>query len=123
MTVVSVGDECSDPLLNFLEEHEMENLLEISPSNIPGKTKIFLNGRWVGVHDNAETLVRNLRYMRRRLDIPKEVSIVRDIANKEVLNLKYKLKAFFCLIYRLKSILMREECNVLFSSSIKIDCS
>lgn len=84
MSVVSVGDECSDPLLNFLEEHEMENLLEISPSNIPGKTKIFLNGRWVGVHDNAELLVRNLRYMRRRLDIPKEVSIVRDIANKEV---------------------------------------
>jgi len=83
MSVVAVG-ESSHQLSNFLEENEMENFLDMNPSNLPGKTKIFLNGSWVGVHENAEVLVRNIRNMKRRLDIPQEVSIVRDIVNKEV---------------------------------------
>ena len=83
MSIVAVG-ESSHQLNNFLEENEMENFLDMNPSNLPGKTKIFLNGSWVGVHENAEVLVRNIRNMKRRLDIPQEVSIVRDIVNKEV---------------------------------------
>lgn len=83
MTVVAVGTP-SAHLINFLEENEMENFLDMNPSNLPGKTKIFVNGSWVGVHENAEVLVRNIRNMKRRLDIPQEISIVRDIINKEV---------------------------------------
>lgn len=43
----------------------MENLMELDPRNIPGKTKIFLNGCWVGVHSNAEWLVNILKDLRR----------------------------------------------------------
>lgn len=84
MSVVSVGDDPSTNLMSLLEEDEIETLLEISPASIPGKTKIFLNGRWVGVHENSERLVRNFRAMRRIGDVPKDLSIVRDIVNKEV---------------------------------------
>lgn len=58
--------------------------MELNPQDIPGKTKIFLNGCWVGVHQNVEWLVKFLRELRRRGDIPYEVSITRDLSNKEV---------------------------------------
>lgn len=49
MTVVSVGYE-HESLKTFLEENELENFIELNPSDIPGKTKVFLNGCWIGVH-------------------------------------------------------------------------
>jgi hypothetical protein len=30
----------------------------LSPSQIKGKTKIFINGSWIGVHENADDLVQ-----------------------------------------------------------------
>jgi len=50
--------------------------------------KVFINGKWIGTHNNADDLVRCIKDLRRSMEIPKEVSIVRDIANKEV--------RFFC---------------------------
>lgn len=50
--------------------------------------KVFINGKWIGTHNNADDLVRCIQELRRSMEIPKEVSIVRDIANKEV--------RFFC---------------------------
>ena len=70
--------------MEFLDDNGMENLMELEPKNIPGKTKIFLNGCWVGVHENAEWLVKILRNLRREGNIPHEVSITRDLYNKEV---------------------------------------
>jgi DNA-directed RNA polymerase II subunit RPB2 len=46
--------------------------------------KVFVNGRWVGTHNNADDLVHSIKALRRSLEIPKEISIVRDITNKEV---------------------------------------
>lgn len=46
--------------------------------------KVFINGRWVGTHQSADELVSSMKDLRRRHEIPSEISIVRDIANKEV---------------------------------------
>ena len=46
--------------------------------------KVFINGRWVGTHKSADELVSSMKDLRRRHEIPSEISIVRDIANKEV---------------------------------------
>lgn len=46
--------------------------------------KVFVNGRWVGTHHNADDLVNEIKCLRRSYEIPKEISIVRDISNKEV---------------------------------------
>ena len=62
----------------------MENLEEISPLVIPDATKIFLNGCWVGIHRDPEHLVRTLKKLRRCGDINMEVSIVRDIRDREL---------------------------------------
>ena len=74
------------PVLEFLEEFSTENLTDILPSVMaePNTCKIFVNGNWVGIHRNPKELVDTFRSLRRMVDIDAEVSVVRDIADKEV---------------------------------------
>lgn len=74
------------PVLEFLEEFSTENLTDILPSVIaePNTCKIFVNGNWIGIHRDPKALVETFRSLRRMVDIDAEVSIVRDIAEKEV---------------------------------------
>lgn len=62
----------------------MEPLESIDPKEVPNKTKIFVNGKWIGVHDDAEFVIQTLRDHRRRKAMPAEISLVRDIENKEI---------------------------------------
>ena len=64
MAYISVGC-ASQPVLEFLEEWTMELLEVISPTVILHSTKIFVNGAWVGVTRDPQSLVRTLRSMRR----------------------------------------------------------
>jgi DNA-directed RNA polymerase II subunit RPB2 len=74
------------PVLEFLGEFSTENLTDILPSVVaePNTCKIFVNGNWVGIHRDPKFLVDNFRSLRRMVDIDAEVSIVRDIAAKEI---------------------------------------
>lgn len=83
MSYITVGSS-PEPLHKFLEEWTMENLEEISPTVIPDSTKIFLNGKWVGVHRDPDHLVRTLKRLRRAGDINPEVSILRDPRDQEL---------------------------------------
>jgi len=84
MSYISVGSQPS-PILEFLEEWSMENLEEITPNSISDATKIFVNGCWVGIHRDPEQLMGTLRKLRRQMDIiVSEVSMVRDIRNREI---------------------------------------
>ncbi|KAJ3191549.1 DNA-dependent RNA polymerase II [Irineochytrium annulatum] len=83
MAVITVGSP-TKPIVEFLEEWTMENLEEVHASSIPDSTKVFLNGVWVGVHRDPDQLVVTLRELRRCVDIPPEVSIVRDVKEKEL---------------------------------------
>lgn len=83
MAYISVGSS-SAPILEFLEEWSTENLEEVSPSVIPKATKIFVNGAWVGVHRQPDHLVQTLRSLRRCNDVSPEVSVVRDIKEREL---------------------------------------
>ena len=83
MAYVTVGSS-SRPILEFLDEWNMETLEELAPTSIPSATKVFLNGVWVGVHRNPDTLVRTLRKLRRCLDVSAEMSVVRDVRDKEL---------------------------------------
>jgi DNA-directed RNA polymerase beta subunit len=38
-------------------------------------TKVFVNGMWVGIHREPQTLVRTLRALRRKVDVNTEVSL------------------------------------------------
>lgn len=83
MAYISVGSSAG-PIYDVLEEWTMENLEEISCAVIPKATKVFLNGVWVGIHRDADELVRTLRSLRRCTDISAEMSIVRDSRDAEL---------------------------------------
>ena len=83
MAYISVGS-APEPILEFLEEWATENLEEVQPSAIPQATKVFVNGSWVGIHHDPDSLVQTLRELRRSVEISAEVSVVRDIQNREL---------------------------------------
>ena len=83
MAYISVGS-APEPILEFLEEWATENLEEVQPSAIPTATKVFVNGAWVGIHHDPDSLVQTLRDLRRSVEISAEVSVVRDIQTREL---------------------------------------
>jgi DNA-directed RNA polymerase II subunit RPB2 len=83
MAYVSVGAS-TRIVLECLEEQGMENLSELHPRNIPGKARIFVNGAWIGIHNDPDTLVNILKKKRRKCVLPKEVSIINNYATKEI---------------------------------------
>merc|ERR1740130_2394032 len=83
MAYISVGS-AAEPILEFLEEWGVQNLEEIQAATIPTATKVFVNGMWVGIHHDPDSLVKTLRELRRGLEISAEVSVVRDIAAREL---------------------------------------
>ncbi|KAI5961800.1 RPB2 [Candida margitis] len=82
MTCISVGTP-SEPILSFLRDWGLEQLEDYVPSNSPDATRVFVNGVWVGVHREPASLVDYMRDLRRNGDISPEVSIIRDIREKE----------------------------------------
>ena len=82
MATISVGSY-SAPVIEFLEEWGLESLEENAHSQTP-LTKVFVNGVWMGVHRDPAGLVKTIRKLRRRDDISPEVSVVRDIREKEL---------------------------------------
>ncbi len=85
MAFVSVGSEVHR-LVSFLEDFGMEKLSEHTQSIVKSgrDIKVFVNGNWVGTSKDPDSLLANIIGMRRRFDIPKEISIVRDFQNKEI---------------------------------------
>ena len=84
MTFVSVGapgKAIKEILDNF---PEFEKLDEIIPVGIRGKSKIFINGAWIGITAQPEELMNRLISQRRRAVISKEISIVNNYMNKEI---------------------------------------
>jgi DNA-directed RNA polymerase II subunit RPB2 len=83
MAYVSVGTP-SIIVQDALESLGTENLSEVHPTNIPGKTKIFVNGSWIGITKEPEYIMKSLINKRRKDALNKEISIVNDYVNKEI---------------------------------------
>ena len=83
MSIISVGSDANSIYL-FLNEWATEELDMIACSDLETKTKIFVNGNWVGVHNDPDMLTKKLKALRRDSSIDPEVSIVRDIREREV---------------------------------------
>jgi DNA-directed RNA polymerase II subunit RPB2 len=70
ISTVSVGKE-SQQIENFLiNQLDVETLESINPKDVPLKTKIFVNGKWIGLHSDAEFVISTLRDHRRRKNMP-----------------------------------------------------
>ena len=82
MCYITVGTP-SEPIIDFMIQRNMEVLEEYEPQRSPNATKVFVNGVWVGVHRDASHLVSTVQSLRRRHLISHEVSLVRDIRDRE----------------------------------------
>nr|QGX47696.1 DNA-directed RNA polymerase II second largest subunit [Fusarium xyrophilum]QGX47697.1 DNA-directed RNA polymerase II second largest subunit [Fusarium xyrophilum]QGX47698.1 DNA-directed RNA polymerase II second largest subunit [Fusarium xyrophilum] len=82
MCYVSVGSP-ADPLIEFMINRGMEVVEEYEPTRYPHATKIFVNGSWVGVHADPKHLVNQVLDTRRKSYVQFEVSLVRDIRDRE----------------------------------------
>ncbi|MCJ1429284.1 DNA-dependent RNA polymerase II [Sticta canariensis] len=82
MCYITVGTP-SEPIIDFMIQRSMEVLEEYEPLRSPNATKVFVNGVWVGVHRDPAHLVSTVQSLRRRHWISHEVSLVRDIRDRE----------------------------------------
>ncbi|KAK9061257.1 hypothetical protein SSX86_018437 [Deinandra increscens subsp. villosa] len=80
--VVSVNIQVN--LLDILMRSGMEELADDNSISLGKKHKIFVNGDWVGVCDNAASLVDDLRSKRRKKEVHYQVEIKLDDKNGEV---------------------------------------
>ena len=76
-------DRVGNALLNtFLEDLGVERLDSLAPqagSSAGKRVKVFVNGNWFGLSADADDLIASVLRLRRSLEIPKEIAIVRDI--------------------------------------------
>lgn len=82
MTCILVGT-LLEPISIFLDEWGMEPLEDYVAHHLPNALRVFVNGVWVGTHRDPAMLVLTIRNLRRRGEISSEVSIIRDIREKE----------------------------------------
>ncbi|KAG9807758.1 putative DNA-directed RNA polymerase II subunit RPB2, partial [Aureobasidium melanogenum] len=82
MCYVSVGTP-AEPIVEFMNQRNMELLEEYEPKNNPDATKVFVNGVWVGVHRDPSQLVKVVQGLRRNGTISFEISLIRDVRERE----------------------------------------
>lgn len=62
-----------EPLLDKLYDCGMNELVDDTSSVLLGEHKIFLDGDWVGMCQDSESFVEQLRNMRRSNEVPHQV--------------------------------------------------
>ena len=83
MCYVSVGTP-GEPLADYMLGQGMEPLEEYDALQAPNATKVFVNGVWVGVTEDAKSLTASMMRLRRSPQgISFEVSLIRDIRDRE----------------------------------------
>nr|XP_043631671.1 DNA-directed RNA polymerases IV and V subunit 2-like [Erigeron canadensis] len=69
---------------DILIQSGMEELADDTSTSLGRKYKVFVNGVWVGICDDAASLVDHIRSKRRRQEVHYQVEIRRDDKNMEV---------------------------------------
>jgi DNA-directed RNA polymerase II subunit RPB2 len=82
MCCITVGTPAK-PIVDFMISRNMEVLEEYEPLRAPNATKVFVNGVWEGVHRDPSHLVNSVQQLRRSGIISEEVSLIRDIRDRE----------------------------------------
>lgn len=82
MSCISVGS-ASEPITYLLEEWGLEPISDYDPQEHKYSTRVFLNGDWVGTHRDPGMLVDTMRQLRRSGTISSEVSLIRNIRERE----------------------------------------
>jgi len=83
-THITIGSSCY-PIIKWLRSYTpMKLILECNPEYMYKNSKVFVNGRWVGVIDDPITIVRLLRLYRRNGVLPIFMSVGFDYKFNEL---------------------------------------
>ena len=87
MAFISFGTSSrliQNDLDSFSDFQSLSKVIKETPESIRGKSKIFINGSWIGVTNSSEKITEYLKNQRKRGKISKEISIVNNYMNKEI---------------------------------------
>lgn len=84
MITTDRGVEEIKRIASILDDVGVRTIEEATPAHIKGATKIFINGAWYGIHNNAHEATKRLLDLRRALQVKSDVSIVHNIADQEI---------------------------------------
>ncbi|KAH9330038.1 hypothetical protein KI387_002146, partial [Taxus chinensis] len=73
-----------EPILDILNQSGIILIDHVSSSNSKGGTKVFINGDWVGIHHDPDSLVKKLRDLRHKKHILPHVEIKKDDVQNEI---------------------------------------
>lgn len=84
MAKVTIGGEkLNDQLKDLIKDMNYEEFDDNAHlEELKSRTKVMLNGNWIGFTDQPQKIVRSLKAARTKGLIPDEVSVVRDIVQK-----------------------------------------
>ena len=74
----------SDPVLQAVHDNGIIPINQIIPQQILGNTKVFVNGNWIGIHQNPKDLVEKLRILRKNSCIHPYTSIIWNIKEMNI---------------------------------------
>lgn len=85
MCLISAGSS-HDELVQLVSVRSIKNFMTLTAIDIADQrsARVFVNGTLLGMHSNPNELLRTLRESRRNGRISSEVSIVRDIRDREI---------------------------------------
>ena len=83
MSKITFGSS-SKQITQCIRQNGLLYLNEIVPVQINNSTKVFINGNWIGIHDNAHKLVPMLLLLRRNGLIDNTISISWNIPDMEL---------------------------------------
>ena len=83
MTVVSVGMD-NEMIISILQDCGMQLLGDIRPEMVPTATKVFVDGAWLGISNDAGYLVSQIKQMRSTELSFSQISVVWRISWKEI---------------------------------------
>ena len=71
-------------IMGIFDDMNVEAITKVDPRNIATSTKVFLNGDWYGIYSDSKNLTDQILGLRRAGQISCEISIVRDIREREI---------------------------------------
>nr|XP_057929081.1 LOW QUALITY PROTEIN: uncharacterized protein LOC131129481 [Doryrhamphus excisus] len=73
-----------ESIIELLDEFALRALEEVSPADVNKSTKVFVNGTWVGIIDDPNSIYNLFKSFQRHGSFAKDVSIVRSFRDKEI---------------------------------------
>ena len=81
---ITIGS-CKEPVKQILLDSNLILLKDLTFEKLETKTKILLNGNWLGIHTEPMKLIKKLKNLRRHLKIDYHTSLVFDTNKNEII--------------------------------------